>query len=262
MAWVESVSPSFRARHDQADADEADRILYSLERTRDRLAQHFPKPGGELTVVLHRSTTSLVMARPVVPLAWALTAPAARRYVAGWGGGGELHVLTAAASETRASRVAGSREMLALTAPALYARTVVAQSNHALPRRPGPRRIRAELRWAWLLEGAARWFAGQTEHARPAIARRLREGPAPAFPPGVRDAALLGGTVVDLLVREQGEQAAADLACTLHPRGPDAALTTAFGDRPLRRTEDAWRSHLERISGSARPRATSRPSRS
>jgi hypothetical protein len=152
--------------------------------------------------------------------------------------------------------------MLELTAAALYARGVVTKSSRALPRRLGPGRIRAELRWAWLLEGAARWFSGQTDHARPAISRRLREGPEPPFPPGVRDAALLGGTVVDLLVREQGEQAAADLACTLHPHGPRAALTEAFGGRPLRRTEDAWRSHLARINGSARTRATSRSGRS
>ena len=28
--------------------------------------------------------------------------------------------------------------------------------------------IPAFMRWAWLLEGAARWFGGQTAHARPA----------------------------------------------------------------------------------------------
>jgi hypothetical protein len=258
MPWVESVSPSFRARHDRADADEADRILYSLERTRDRLARLFPRADGDLTAVLHRSLVALSMAQPIVPFAWAMTAPAARRYVAGWAAGDALHVLTGAAREARASNVPGSREMLELTAAALYARHVIGQSNRALPRRLGPRRIRAEVHWAWLLEGTARWFAGQTEHARPAIARRLREGARPGFPPGVRDAALLGGTVVDLLVREEGEEAAAELACTLDRRGAPAALTDAFGGRPFRRTEEAWRSHLERmagLSGSARTRS-------
>ena len=46
-----------------------------------------------------------------------------------------------------------------------------------------------------------------------------------AFPPGLRDAPLLGGTVIDLLAREQGERAAARFACRLHPQGPRAALT-------------------------------------
>ncbi|HEV2653594.1 MAG TPA: hypothetical protein VGT82_01490, partial [Ktedonobacteraceae bacterium] len=76
-----------------------------------------------------------------------------------------------------------------------------------LPRRMTPARLRAELRWAWLLDGGGRWLAGQTVHARPAIARRLREGRRPSFPPGLRDAALLGGTVIDLLAREEGERA-------------------------------------------------------
>jgi hypothetical protein len=252
MPWVDSVSASFRARHELAETDDADRVLHSLERTRDRLSRHFPAAAGDLTVVLHRSMASLTMARPLVPVVWALTAPASRRYVAGWAGGGELHVLSAAALDARASAVPGSRKMLALTAAVLYSRQVVVQSNRDLPRRLVPARWAAQLRWAWLLEGAARWFSGQTEHARPAIARRLREGGRPSFPPGARDAALLGGTVIDLLVREEGERAAAALACRLHPQGPRAALREAFGGRggrALMDTEGAWRSHLGRLAG-------------
>jgi hypothetical protein len=136
--------------------------------------------------------------------------------------------------------------MLALTPSALYARRVVGESNRDLRARPAASRARAELRWAWLLEGAARWFAGQTEHARPAIARRLRDGSRPSFPPGVRDALLLGGTVIDLLARDQSLEAAAELACRIDPRGPRAALVRAFGGRAFSRTEAAWRSHLQR----------------
>jgi hypothetical protein len=174
-----------------------------------------------------------VLARPAVCAAWALTDPAARQYVSGWASGGELHVLSAGDD---------------LTAAALYVRHVV------LPR--SLRRLSTELRWAWLLEGTARWFAGQTERMGQAIARRLRKGPRPSFPPGLRDAVLLGGTVVDLIVREEGERAAVELARTLPAGGPRAALARAFGDRPFRQTEAAWRSHLDRITGSRRSRAT------
>jgi len=83
-------------------------------------------------------------------------APAARRYLAGWAGRQELHLLDPATLEARASTVPGSREMLELTARALYARRVIAESNEDLPRWGTPARLRAELRWAWLLEGAAR----------------------------------------------------------------------------------------------------------
>ena len=71
-----------------------------------------------------------------------------------------------------------------------HARRVIMLNNRELIGRFGPVRLARELRWAWLLEGGARWFAGQTEFARPAIARRLHEGGRPSFPPGLRDAAL------------------------------------------------------------------------
>ena len=251
MAWVESASPSFRARHESTHADDADRVLYTLERTRDYLAEYFPRTVEGISVVFHPSVASLSVARPQLPLSWMVSAPAARRYLAGWAGPHELHVLLPEALESRASTVPGSREMLARAVPALYARRVIVENNQDLPRRLGPRRMLAELRWAWLLEGAARWFGGQTAHARPAIARRLREGRRPAFPPGVRDAPLLGGTVIDLVVREGGEALAARLACRLHPHGAGGALREAFGGRPPARTEDAWRQHLARMTSAA-----------
>jgi hypothetical protein len=243
MPWVESLSPSFRARHDESDADDVERVLHSLELTRDYLSEYFDRIPVDIDVVFHRSSTSLTMARPLVPLVRLLVAPAARRYVAGAIGGETLHVLTPAALRQRASNVAGSFEMLELTAAALYARQVVVANNPDLRRRPLALRAAVQLRWAWLLEGTARWFAGQPEHARPAIARRLREGPAPSFPPGIRDAPLLGGSVAELLALEQGEEAVAELARRLHPQGARAALTRAFR-RPLAQTERAWREHL------------------
>jgi hypothetical protein len=249
MPWVESELGDFRARHDEADARDARRVLQSLQITQLRMTELFPRPAGEMTVVLHSGVSSLAMTNPTLPLVWLLTAPAARRYVAGWAGAHELHVLAPAVLRGRASNVPGSREMLALSASALYARRVVIENNRELYPVIGALRLRRELRWAWLLEGAARWFCGQTEHARPAIARRLREGGRPRFPPGLRDAALLGGTVIDLLVREEGEHRAAELACRLEPGGPSAALVQAFRGRSMAHTEGVWRSHLARMAG-------------
>ena len=228
-----------------------DRVLYSLERTREYLAQHFPHTVDGLSIVFHSSVASLSIACPMVPLAWVAAAPAARRYVAGWSGCDELHILRPDLLEARGSAVAGSREMLATAPSALYARRVIIDNNPDVPLRMTPRRVRAELRWAWLLEGAARWFGGQTVHSRPAIARRLREERRPAFPPGVRDAPLLGGTVFDLLVRERDEQAAARLACRLHPRGRRAALREAFRGQSPAAIEEAWRAHLARMAAAA-----------
>jgi hypothetical protein len=248
MTWEQSVSASFTARHESSDADDARRVLQSLEQARERLAGLFARTPEDVTVVLHGGMVGLSLTNPLLPARWLMTAPSARRYVAGWAGQRELHVLTPAVLRSRASNVPGSREMLALSAACLYARRVLAENNRDLLRVMPLIRVRRELRWAWMLEGAARWFAGQTEHARPAIARRLREGGRPTFPPGLRDAPLLGGTVIDLLAREQGQRAAADLCTRLDPQGPRAALHNAFGRRPLVDTEAAWRSHLARLA--------------
>ena len=251
MPWVESPTPGFRLRHSSAQAAEARRLLETLERTRARLAPHFPRPLPEVAVVLHDSRPSLLLARPHLALGWASAGPAARRYVTGSAGPTEIHVLAGPALRARASAVPGSLEMLELSAAALYARQVVVANNRELQAAAGAVRPALALRWAWLLEGAARWFAGQTAHARPAIARRLREGRPPSFPPGLRDAPLLGGTVVDLVAREAGEAAAARLARRLHAGGAQAALARAFGGRSLVHTEGAWRSHLARLAGAS-----------
>ncbi len=251
MAWVETLSASFRARHDSAQADDAHRVLLSLERARDRLSPLFPRLPENITVVLHGGPFGLVLANPVLPLMWLSTAPAARRYVAGWAGAGDLHTLSPAALRARAatgSTEPASRAMLERTAACLYARRVIAENNPDLAKVMGLIRYQRSVRWAWLLEGSARYFGGQTEHAGPAIARRLREGSRPSFPPSRRDAPLMGGTVIDLLAREAGERAAARLSCHLHPQGPAAALTRAFGGRDLVHTEGAWRSHLARLA--------------
>ncbi len=102
------------------------------------------------------------------------------------------------------------------------------------------------------MEGAAQHFSGQARHVRPAVQRRMREGSAPAFPPDVRDAALLGGTLFGLLEREQGERACVGLATGAGAATPEDAIVRAFGGRPARHTEATWRRFLERLAGPGR----------
>ena len=138
----------------------------------------------------------------------------------------------------RASNVEGSLELLMLAPSALLAKRLL------MPERR-PRLGRRSPEVPWRIEGAAQYFAGQTRHLRPAVVLRTHERPAPSFPPARRDALLLGGTVFDLLAREEGEEACVELA-----RAPDPAraLERAFHGRPLRQTEQAWRSHLARLA--------------
>jgi hypothetical protein len=250
--WLETASEHFAARHSDEDADDAVAVLALLEDARARLGERFPAlPEREVSVVLHGTAAQLNLAQPFLPLLARMTVPASRRYVAGWFGRDQIHVLAPRAMEQRASGVPGSRELLDLTPAALYARLVVGACNPELPPPFRPRRARRELRWAWLTAGVSQFFSGQTAQARPAIARRLREGALPSFPPALRDAHLLGGTVVDLLAREEGEDAAVKLVCELHPDGPEKALVAAFHGRSLRQTEGTWRAHLARLAGKA-----------
>src|SRR5690606_13587608 len=112
MAWEETTSASFRARHETADADDAARVLDSLERTRARREVRVPGTVGVVTVVWHRSPLLLDLAHPLVPVERLLTAPAARRYVVGSATATTIHVLAPRALQPRASNVPGSREML------------------------------------------------------------------------------------------------------------------------------------------------------
>jgi hypothetical protein len=248
MPWLETASDSFVARHDERDAADAEQVLRSLEAAREHLLRRFPAPVGELAVVLHGTEAQLDAAAPWLPLQRRLTHPAGRRYVVGWPGEDELHVLAPRVLARRASNVEGSLEMLMLAPVALLARRYVAACNEALPPPWSARAFARHLRWAWLAEGAGQYFSGQTRHARPAIARRLREGGEPAFPPGRRDALLLGGSIFDMVAREEGEQAAVDLACAPLREGPRRLLERAFAGRPLRHTEGTWRAHLRGLA--------------
>ena len=66
MPWVESASPSFRARHDAGDGADVERLLDSLESTRDRLSGLFAHADGGFTLVVHRSSTSLTLSNPLI----------------------------------------------------------------------------------------------------------------------------------------------------------------------------------------------------
>jgi hypothetical protein len=247
VPWVESHSLSFSARHDSSQAGEAATVLAALEALRDDVDGLFERTPGEVAVVLHPRSWALALAHPWLPLARLRAAPASRRYFAGWFGEHEIHVLSPPALERRASVVPGSRQALLLSPEHEYAHLVVGANNPELPPPFSPGAFRQYVRWAWLCEGAACWLAGQVPYLRPAIVRRLREGGRPAFPPDVRDAMLLGGTLFDLLDREHGARAAAALATSTLDRGARSVLADAFG-RGLAGVERDWRGSLESLS--------------
>jgi hypothetical protein len=257
MTWIETDSLSFTARHDDADLAGAHRVLDALEDLRLRLEDRFAEVPGNVTVVVHDNPAWLSFAHPLLPAVRWSAAPSARRYLAGWPMAGEIHTLNDGWMERRS---AGEDSLRALrgTAERMYCQIVLAANNEALPPMWTPQRFLNYLRWAWLIEGAAQYFAGQTSLFRAAVITRLREGERPAFPPSRRDALILGGTVFDLLERHKGPDACARMALRLHRQGPQGNLELAFEAR-LREIERAWRMHLDEIvyPQSDSPRASS-----
>ncbi len=249
VPWVESRSTSFSARHESADAADAHAVLAALEGFRADLGGLYERLPEEMAVVLHPRAAALTLAHPWLPLARRVSAPAARRYFAGWYTENAIHVLSPAALERRASNVEGSRDALLLAPLHEYAHVVVGANSVDLPPPFSIAAFRRYVHWAWLSEGAATWLSGQTRHLRAAIVRRLREGGRPAFPPAAADATLLGGTIYELLEREAGQARAARLATSELDRGERSLLVDAFG-RPLAGIERDWRDLLDSMSAS------------
>ena len=248
MSWTESVSASFACRHSSARSQDAARVLALLERTRERLAEPFGEPALELTVVLHDSLHALALSNPLMPAVWGLTAKPLRPYVAGWVGREELHVLSPHALSQRASGVSGSFEMLALAPASLYARRVIIGSNRELRSALALSRGWQELRWAWLIDGAARWFSGESGYSRSVLGRYLRAGNRPHFPPRAHDAAVTAPPLIELLSQQQGRGAVVRLSARLHSGGARTALAGAFPGTELATVEAEWRSSLRRLA--------------
>ena len=246
MSWVETPSQSFTARHDARDADDAVVLLDRLELFRARLDKRFFRTPGDISIVMHPSALELSLAQPWLPLARRATAPAARRYLAGWFNTNEIHVLSPPALERRASGVAESVEALRLAPMHEYVHLVVGANNPQLPPPFSPRSFARYLRWAWLAEGAATHFSGQAPLLRPAIVRRMHEGRPPSFPPKVRDAMLLGGTIFGLVEEAYGPTAGVELVSRLDAGGPEAAIERVFA-RTAREVEPDWRDYLRSI---------------
>jgi hypothetical protein len=246
MPWVQTDSLSFVARHDSEDAASAQRILDQLEDLRLKLEDRFALVPGEVTVIVHSSPVWLSLAHPFLPIVRWSSSPASRRYMAGWPMATELHVLNDYWVEQRAAGE-DSEQALRRTAERLYVQLVLAANNEALPPPWGPRRAMRFLSWAWLLEGAAQYFSGQTSLFRAAVITRMRNGGRPSFPPSPRDAMLLGATIFELLDRTRGREACEVLVQRLRKGGPQENLESGF-DARFSEIETAWRRYLREIT--------------
>jgi len=98
----------------------------------------------------------------------------------------ELHVLNDRHMERRA---AGEDSLEALRGtPSASSPAGALHQQHRAAALWTPRRFVRYLRWAWLVEGGAQYFARQVGLYRAAVLLRLRGGARVSFPPSRRDA--------------------------------------------------------------------------
>jgi len=245
VPWTETESISFVARFEEGDEESAERTLDELEDLRLQLEERFEHAPGGITIVIHPTSAWLSAAHPFLPAVRLAAAPAGRRYLAGWATRSEVHTLNDAALERRA---AGADSLRALrgTARRLYAQLVLSANSEGMPPPWGPRAFSRYLKSAWLIEGGAQYYSGQSASFRTAMLRRLNEGPEPSFPPSARDAIILGGSVFDLLDREVGRHACDLLVSRVRKGSSIPALENAFGVG-IEVIEPAWRAHIEEL---------------
>lgn len=247
MTWVESSSRNFAARHEEDDDEDVRQLLELLEGARAQLAPAFTRVPGTSNVVVHASDIALGAAQPMVPVMRLLSAREARSMIVGWTERDTVHVLSPRVLEARAERNGDSRQLGLLAPAALYAQVLVGHNSELLPPAFTIRALRNALRWSWLHFGVAQYLGGLTPHMSSAVKRRLDAGPVPSFPPGRRDAALLGATLVEMIALELGDAAVVELVEGLPPTGPRGHLLTLFDGLALEEIEAGWRRHLQRL---------------
>lgn len=248
-AWIETASAHVVARHDDRDTRDAERLVGELESLCLHTAELLDiDPPAEIALVLHGTPLQLDLAQPLLPIVRAATHPAARKIVVGWPQRHTVHVLAPRVLRDRASHEGpDEREFLRLAPAALLVQAMVGLANPRLR----ARRALLGPKWAWLLWGAGQLVSGQTAYARGLIRRRLTAPSQPDFPPGWGDAPLLGGSVLDLLRREEGMVAVGRLLREPLPRAADERLRTAFGGRSVMHSAGTWRAHLARLAEAA-----------
>ena len=257
MAWVETTSLSFTARHEAAQADDAIAVLEALEEHRDALEELFPRVPGNVTVVLHDSPLQLGLAQPYLPVARRLASPRGRRYMAGWFAAGEVHTLSPAVLRALAAGP-DSLERAAAHARSAPTRCSWSGENNPLlppPFRPGSVPAPAAPRLAGRGSRPVLLGPGAASARRRSRCGCARDGV--DFPPGVRATrGILAGALFDLLARERGAAACVRLADRRCRDGSRAMRSRTAFERPRGR---ACAALARRTSSASHARARRAP---
>lgn len=239
--WTESASNLFRVRFDDEARTEVEELVHILETYAVRLEAHGLVLPPHPTVVVHPTAVSLSLAQPAYVAALGLTETHGRRYLASWTSGSTLHLI----SPERLRR--GTENHISLRA-AMERAPACGLAHMALGHANSGLSLQRALRsrgWFWLAWGAGQTLVGQVPTLASVIAVRRKERRALSLTPAMRDAVILGGSIVELVLRERGLTGLVHLLKAPLPERPEAWIARALpGVGPTER-EVQWRMLLD-----------------
>ncbi len=241
--WTESSSNLFRVRFDDDARTEVEELVHVLETVAARLDAHGLRLPPHPTIVVHPTGLSLGLAQPGYFAAQSLTEAVGRRYLASWSVGSTLHLVVPHRLLRNGRGQVTMREALERAPSCGLAHLALGHTNPAL----SLQRTLRNRSWFWLAWGAGQTLVGQVPLLATSIAIRRRERRAMTIPPPMRDAVVLGGSLVELVLRERGLTALVQLLREPLPPTPQAWIGQALPGLGPTERDVRWRMLLDEL---------------
>ncbi|MBO9531940.1 MAG: hypothetical protein J7513_03085 [Solirubrobacteraceae bacterium] len=239
--WTESTSNLFRVRFDDDSRTEVEELVHVLETVAARLEAHGLVLPPHPTVVVHPTAFSLALAQPAYVAALALTETHGRKYMASWASGSTLHLIAPDRLARGTEGHISLRDAMDRAPAAGLAHLAIGHANPALSLQKALRR----RDWFWLAWGAGQTLVGQVPMLASVIALRRKERRAIHLPPPMRDAVVMGGSLVELVLRDRGLTALVHLLRDPLPPSADGWIGRALPGLGSTERDVRWRMLLD-----------------
>ncbi|MDQ8047042.1 MAG: hypothetical protein REI11_20720, partial [Patulibacter sp.] len=240
---TESSSNLFRVRFDDDHRTEVEEVVHVLETVAARLEAHGLVLPQHPTIVVHPTAFSLGLAQPAFIAAQSMTESNGRRYLASWASGSTLHLIAPSRLSRGTEGHISMREALDRAPACGLAHLALGHANPGLSLQRALRR----RQWFWLAWGAGQTLVGQVPMLASSIAVRRRERRALTITPAARDAVVLGGSLVELVLRERGLTGLVALLRDPLPPSPQAWVNRALSRLGSTERDVRWRMLLDEL---------------
>ncbi|MFT4034584.1 MAG: hypothetical protein QM679_03300 [Patulibacter sp.] len=230
-------------RFDDDARTEVEELVHVLETVAARLDAHGLRLPPHPTIVVHPTALSLALAQPAYVAALALTETHGRRYLSSWASGSTLHLIAPGRLTRGAGGHVSLRDAMERAPACGLAHLALGHVNPGLTLQRALRR----RDWFWLAWGAGQSLVGQVPMLASVIALRRKERRHLAVPPVMRDAVVLGGSLVELVRRERGLTALAHLLRDPLPPSPQGWIGRALPGLGATEREVRWRMLLDEL---------------